>query len=342
MPHYCDARIYRLALRAEFIVGLLVGPAMLPKARLLRSHMRNARLRLRKSGKLDRIKPIANHRWRIVRGDKVEVIKGPDNGKQGTVLLVDRKLNRVYVEEANMTLMQLPDDSDPSGYRRVEHEAPMHVSNVMLVDPVLGVRTKVGFRYLPVDEDGKRIEGAEGSEAESGAQHGHNPDQRMKRFRIAKKSGTVLEPNAVLLKDYQTARGLQKERGAGSKDTLPEDVLEQTFQGLRLDEQWREARAEGIGARGTTPVFDKSWPPKRRRKAAAEAARAAKAGSGGASGGGVSQQAAAAAAAAAEAEAAEAEAAAADDAAPPGAKGDEDGEKSDSEGDSPAKAWWQW
>ena len=46
---------------------------MLPKARLLRSHMRNARLRLRKSGKLDRIKPIANHRWRIVRGDKVAV-----------------------------------------------------------------------------------------------------------------------------------------------------------------------------------------------------------------------------------------------------------------------------
>ena len=322
---------------------------MLPKARLLRNHMRSARLRLKRSGKMDRIQAIKPSRWRILRGDKVQLIAGPDKGRQGTVLLVDRKLNRVYVEDANLTSTQLPDDSDDSGYRTIEHEAPVHVSNVMLVDPVLGVPTKVTFRYVPADGAGGAGgaggeggggggagagggDGGDGGDGGGGGDGGDGGDgdgaARLRRVRVAKKSGTIIETSDVARKDYQTARSLKEERGAGAKDTLPEDVLEETFVGLRLDEQWREASAPGIGARGTTPVFDGApgtTERARRRKAAAAAVSSGGGGSSVVSGG----------EAVAAADAAAADDAAESDEAPTGGEGDDEAEEE-------AKPWWKW
>lgn len=45
---------------------------------------------------------LSSHRWKVLKGDKVEVISGPEKGKQGTVLKVLREKNRVIVEGVNV------------------------------------------------------------------------------------------------------------------------------------------------------------------------------------------------------------------------------------------------
>ena len=89
----------------------------------------------------------------IRKGDKVIVITGSDKGKQGSVLRVLPKEERVVVEGLNMVQRHTrPTQSDPQG--GIKHkEAPLHVSNVALVDPKTGGPTKVGFRI----EGGKKV-----------------------------------------------------------------------------------------------------------------------------------------------------------------------------------------
>lgn len=94
----------------------------------------------------------------IKRGDQVEVIAGNDRGLRGEVQRVLPKENRVVVSGINMVKKhQRP---RPTGGRTptqggiIEFEAPVHVSNVMLVDPVTGELTRVGVRR---DEDGQQI-----------------------------------------------------------------------------------------------------------------------------------------------------------------------------------------
>jgi large subunit ribosomal protein L24 len=78
---------------------------------------------------------------RIRKGDTVEVIAGKDRGRRGLVLGVDR--DRVTVERVNVVKKhQKPTPTNRGGI--IEKEAPVHVSNVMLVQG--GERTRVGFR----------------------------------------------------------------------------------------------------------------------------------------------------------------------------------------------------
>ncbi len=86
--------------------------------------------------------------WKIVTGDKVEVISGRDKNKQGEVLKVDRKRNKVWVEGLNLK-NRVDYASDTGG--RLSMPGPIHVSNVMLIDPELGVRTRVKTQRI----DGK-------------------------------------------------------------------------------------------------------------------------------------------------------------------------------------------
>ncbi len=88
---------------------------------------------------------------KIKKGDNVKIIAGNSKGTTGRVLEVNRKTNRVIVEGANMvTKHQKPDTQNPDG-GRVEVEAPIHISNVMLVDPKSNEPTRVGRKV----EDGK-------------------------------------------------------------------------------------------------------------------------------------------------------------------------------------------
>ncbi|MBX7249565.1 MAG: 50S ribosomal protein L24 [Caulobacteraceae bacterium] len=85
---------------------------------------------------------------KIRKGDKVVVITGKrsDKGKQGSVIRVFPAENRVLVEGINIVQRHTkPTQANPQG-GIVNKEAPIHVSNVAIVDPKTGEPTRVGFR----------------------------------------------------------------------------------------------------------------------------------------------------------------------------------------------------
>jgi large subunit ribosomal protein L24 len=93
---------------------------------------------------------------RIRKGDQVMVISGKDRGKTGTVLAVMPKKERVTVEGLNMIKRHQRPTQTAGGQRGggvIEREGPIHVSNVMLVDPKDGKPTRIGIEI----EDGKRL-----------------------------------------------------------------------------------------------------------------------------------------------------------------------------------------
>ena len=88
---------------------------------------------------------------KIKKGDTVKVITGKDKGKEGKVISVDVKNGKVVVEGANMiTKHAKPSQANPNG-GIVQKEAPIDISNVMLV--VKGKATRVGFKM----ENGKKV-----------------------------------------------------------------------------------------------------------------------------------------------------------------------------------------
>jgi large subunit ribosomal protein L24 len=89
----------------------------------------------------------------IRRGDRVKVIRGNHRGQEGTVLRVDREKNRVVVEGVNLRKRhRKPSAQDPEG-GIISFEAPIHASNVMLVDPSTGEPSRVRVQQ---NEDGTR------------------------------------------------------------------------------------------------------------------------------------------------------------------------------------------
>ena len=89
----------------------------------------------------------------IKKGDNVYVLSGDDRGKQGRVLSVDRQKLRVIVEGVNfVTKATKPSAQHPQG-GLVKKEAPVHISNLALLDPKSGKPTRVGYRT----EDGKKV-----------------------------------------------------------------------------------------------------------------------------------------------------------------------------------------
>ena len=105
---------------------------------------------------------------KIRRDDMVKVISGKDRGKTGRVLRVDTDRGRVYVEGINVrkrhirprTLQDTQRSQEVGGI--VESEGPIHVSNVMLIDPKSGDPTRVGVKR----EDGRRVRIAKRSATE--------------------------------------------------------------------------------------------------------------------------------------------------------------------------------
>lgn len=89
----------------------------------------------------------------IKRNDKVKVIAGKDKGKEGEILKAFPADNRVIVKGVNIIKKhQKPSNENPNG-GIVEVEAPINVSNVMLIDPSNNEATRVGFKV----EDGKKV-----------------------------------------------------------------------------------------------------------------------------------------------------------------------------------------
>lgn len=90
----------------------------------------------------------------VKKDDTVLVITGKDKGKKGRVIASFPKENRVLVEGINMVKKHAkPSQTNPQG-GIVNQEAPIHVSNVMPIDPKSGQPTRVGYKVL---DNGKKV-----------------------------------------------------------------------------------------------------------------------------------------------------------------------------------------
>ena len=97
---------------------------------------------------------------RVRKGDKVKVIAGKSSGHVGNVLRTDPAKQKVWVEGANIqkrhekprTLRDVQRGGQTGGI--IEAEGPIHISNVMLVDPSSNQPTRVGLRR---DDEGRRV-----------------------------------------------------------------------------------------------------------------------------------------------------------------------------------------
>jgi large subunit ribosomal protein L24 len=130
--------------------------------------------------------------WKILEGDLVQIITGPESGKQGVVKKVLRKKNRLIVEGCNLVKRHIKKRADSPG-TVITKEGSIHYSNVMLVCPKTNAPTRVEMRFL---EDGTKV-----------------------RF---SKKGQVIIPKPEPVK--------HKWRPSNpTKDTASADVLEKTF-----------------------------------------------------------------------------------------------------------------
>lgn len=90
----------------------------------------------------------------IKKGDTVYVISGANKGQQGKVLKVFVSENRAIVEGVNMVSKNMkPNAKYPQG-GIIKMEAPIHISNLMLIDPASGKPTRIGRR---LNDKGKLV-----------------------------------------------------------------------------------------------------------------------------------------------------------------------------------------
>lgn len=91
-------------------------------------------------------------KMKIKKGDTVEVISGRDKGKRGEVLQVLPKESRVVVQGVNVRKKHKKANPAAQGQQGapqiLEFDAPLNISNVMLVDPKENKPTRVGFRLV--------------------------------------------------------------------------------------------------------------------------------------------------------------------------------------------------
>ena len=97
-------------------------------------------------------------------GDKIIVIAGKDKGKEGKIIKIFKADNKVVVEGVNMVKKHIKSSGDKPG-SIVEMESPIHISNIMIVDPKTKVRTRIG----------------------------HTTNKAEKKVRVTKKSNEILD-----------------------------------------------------------------------------------------------------------------------------------------------------
>ena len=90
----------------------------------------------------------------IKKGDTVQVISGESKGVQGRVLEVIRSKDRAIVEGVNMVSKHTKPNAEQPNGGIVKKEAPVHISNLLLIDPSSGEPTRIGRRR---NDDGKLV-----------------------------------------------------------------------------------------------------------------------------------------------------------------------------------------
>jgi large subunit ribosomal protein L24 len=92
-------------------------------------------------------------KMRVTKGDTVRVMRGDDRGKEGKILEVFPKTGRVKIDGVNIVKRHRKARGPDEQGGIMEMPAPIHASNVMLMDPSSGAPTRIAVR---VDEDGTK------------------------------------------------------------------------------------------------------------------------------------------------------------------------------------------
>ena len=93
---------------------------------------------------------------KIRKGDTVIVIAGRDKGRTGEVIEMRREAGRALVRGVNMIKRHQKQTQALEG-GIISKEAPIHLSNIALVDPKDNKPTRVGFKFIGTGEDRKRV-----------------------------------------------------------------------------------------------------------------------------------------------------------------------------------------
>jgi large subunit ribosomal protein L24 len=115
-------------------------------------------------------KVVKETKMKIKKGDNVKVIAGKSKGKEGKILFVDRKKNRIIVEGVNIISKHQKPNKDHQAGGIIQKEAAIAASNVMFIHK--GKPTRLGFKLEVIEKDGKKI---------------------VKKQRIAKSTGEVVD-----------------------------------------------------------------------------------------------------------------------------------------------------
>lgn len=86
-------------------------------------------------------------------GDKVVVIAGKDKGKEGKIIKTLKNDNKIVVEGINMVTKHVKPSAQNENGGIIKVEAPIHASNVMILDPKTKKRTRIAHE---IDENGKK------------------------------------------------------------------------------------------------------------------------------------------------------------------------------------------
>lgn len=95
-----------------------------------------------------------NNKLHVKKDDNVIVITGKDKGKKGRIIAAYPRENRVLVEGVNMVKRHTRPNPQNQQGGIIEREAPIHVSNVMHIDPKSGKPTRIGTKVL---DNGKKV-----------------------------------------------------------------------------------------------------------------------------------------------------------------------------------------
>ena len=81
-------------------------------------------------------------------GDKVVVIAGKDKGKEGKIIKTSKLTNKVVVEGVNMVTKHVKPNAQNEQGGIIKVEAPIHASNIMMIDPKTKKRTRIAHEIV--------------------------------------------------------------------------------------------------------------------------------------------------------------------------------------------------
>ena len=92
---------------------------------------------------------------KIKRGDRVVITTGREKGKEGKILVVDHKKERVIIEGLNLVSKHKKSDKQNQNGGIIKKESPIHISNVAYIHR--GKPAKIGFKVEVKEVDGKKV-----------------------------------------------------------------------------------------------------------------------------------------------------------------------------------------